>query len=182
MTLQRSANRSVLQVQRPVRRSILPQTEPVRRAIQPAFKPRLVFARDDVSGADKRPGEPVKVLVVEDDYLVSIQMEQALSEAGFEVAGLVASADDAIEAAAVQRVKLVIMDIRLAGRRDGVEAAIELFNRYGIRSIFATAHMDAETRKRAAIAQPLDWLQKPYSMASLIDTVRKSLDTLNKKH
>jgi len=180
MKLQRSTKRSAFQ--QPVRRSVLPQTNPVRRAIQPAWKPRLLFARDDASGADKRPGKPAKVLVVEDDYLVAIQIEQALSDAGFEVAGVHASAEEAIDAAAAQRVALVVMDIRLAGRRDGVEAAIELFGRHGIRSIFATAHMDAETRNRAAAAQPLDWLQKPYSMASLIDSVRKSLNTLSNKH
>src|ERR1051325_8531155 len=143
--------------QQPVRRSVLPQTEPVRRAIHPALRPRLVYARDDASGADRRPGEPAKILVVEDDYLVAMQMEQALSDAGFKVAGVVASAEDAIDAAAAWRVALVIMDIRLAGRRDGVEAAIELFSSHGIRSIFATAHIDAETRKRAAPSQPLDW-------------------------
>jgi DNA-binding NtrC family response regulator len=176
MKLQRSAK--LLAFQQPVRRSVLPQTNPVRRAIQPAWKPRLLFTRDDASGT----GKPAKVLVVEDDYLVAIQIEQALSDAGFEVAGVHASAEEAIDAAAAQRVALVVMDIRLAGRRDGVEAAIELFGRHGIRSIFATAHMDAETRNRAAAAQPLDWLQKPYSMASLIDSVRKSLNTLSNKH
>jgi hypothetical protein len=139
---QRSAKRSVSKLQRPARRAASPP-EPARRAIQPAFKPSFVFARDDATGAGKRPGQPVKILVVEDDYLVAIQMEQTLSDAGFEVAGVVASAEAAIDAAAAQRVALVIMDIRLAGRRDGVDAAIELFGRHGIRSIFATAHMDA---------------------------------------
>ena len=122
------------------------------------------------------------MLIVEDDYLVAAQMEQALKEAGFDIAGVVVTAEEAIEVAVAERVSLVIMDIRLAGSRDGVEAAIELFSRHGIRSIFATAHGDAETRKRAEMAQPLDWLQKPYSMISLIESVRKSLITLNKKN
>ena len=179
MKLQRSAKYSVLQSQRPARRSMLPH-EPVRSAIPSTFKPHLVFARDDAAGGDKQPGEPVTVLVVEDDYLVAIQSEQALRDAGFEIAGVVASAEEAIDAAAAQRVTLVIMDIRLAGRRDGVEAAVELFSRHGIRSIFATAHIDAETRKRAAPSQPLDWLQKPYSMPSLVNSVRRALKALNK--
>jgi DNA-binding NtrC family response regulator len=169
-------------VNRSIQRSLLPQDQPVRRGVHPAFKPHLVFARDDALGSEKRPYEAPKMLIVEDDYLVAAQMEQALKAAGFDIAGVVATAEEAIELAVVERVSLVIMDIRLAGSCDGVEAAIELFDRHGIRSIFATAHGDAETRKRAEIAQPLDWLQKPYSMISLIESVRKSLITLNKKN
>ena len=153
----------------------MPESAPVQRAIEHAWRPRLVFARDDAAGAGKGPGAPAKLLVVEDDYLVAAQMEQALTEAGFDIAGVVASAEDAIETAVAERVSLVIMDIRLAGRRDGIDAAVELFKHHGIRSIFATAHADAESRKRAASAEPLGWLQKPYTMASLIESVKKSL-------
>jgi two-component system, response regulator PdtaR len=68
-----------------------------------------------------------------------------------------------------------VMDIRLAGRRDGVDAAAELFRELGIRCIFATAHDDQRTRSRAEPFAPLGWLAKPYTMASLIDYVRRAL-------
>jgi two-component system, response regulator PdtaR len=165
----------------PIKRSAMPRSEHVRRAVQPSFKPRLVFARDDASGASKRPGEAVKLLIVEDDYLVATQMEATLMDAGFDVA-VVSSAEDAVEAAAGSPVDLVLMDVRLAGRLDGVDAAIELFNRHGIRSIFATAHSDAATRKRAQPAEPMGWLQKPFTMSSLVEAVRSSLQFLDKKH
>lgn len=117
----------------------------------------------------------MKVLVVEDDYLVGAQVESALSDAGFAVAGVVASAEEAIEMAQTRGIALVIMDIRLAGPGDGVDAALEIFERHNIRSIFATAHADPETRKRAEGAMPLGWLQKPYSMSSLVTVVRAAL-------
>ena len=116
------------------------------------------------------------MLIVEDDYLVATQMEEALSAAGFAVVGVVASAKDALDTAAVSPVNIAVMDIHLDGRRDGVEAAIELFERHGVRSIFATANYDPEIRKRAEKARPVAWLQKPYSMSSLVDAVRMALD------
>lgn len=162
-------------IQRSVKRSALPWTEPPRQAIARPFRPRMVFARDDSLYAGKRPDEPTKVLVVEDDYLVGSQVESALTDAGFKVAGVISSAEEAIEVAETRGVALVIMDVRLAGPRDGVDAAIELFKRHGIRSVFATAHADPETRKRAEGAMPLGWLQKPYSMSSLVTVVRAAL-------
>jgi DNA-binding response OmpR family regulator len=149
----------------------------VQHAIEPRFRPRLVFARDDTSGAGKRPDAPPRVLVVEDDFLVSSQMEEALNEAGFEVIDVVATAEDAVERGAARDLRLVVMDIRLAGKRDGVDAAIELLERHGVRTIFATAHADAEIRTRAEKARPVAWLQKPYSMASLIAAVREALNS-----
>lgn len=118
----------------------------------------------------------IRVLIVEDDFLVASEAEAALVEAGFKVAAVVASAEDAIAAASKQRPDIAIVDIRLAGKRDGIDAAIELFKDYGIPCIFATAHSDAYARSRAEPAQPLGWLQKPYSMPSLVRLVREATD------
>lgn len=145
-------------------------------AIEPRFRPRLVFSRGATAGAGKRPDAAPRVLVVEDDFLVSTQIEEALSEAGFEAVDVVATAEDAVGRGATQDVMLVVMDIRLAGKGDGIDAAIELFERHGIRSIFATAHADPEVRERAQKAKPIGWLQKPYTMASLVAAVRDALN------
>ncbi len=115
------------------------------------------------------------ILVVEDDFLIASQAEVALQDAGFTLIGVAASAEEAIRLATVHRPALVIMDIRLAGQRDGVDAAIELFTEHGIRSIFATAHTDQSVIQRAAAANPIAWLQKPYSTESLVGAVRQAL-------
>ena len=67
------------------------------------------------------------------------------------------------------------VDIRLAGQRDGIEAAGDLFRELGVRCIFATAHDDQRTRSRAEPFAPLGWLAKPYTMASLIASVRQAI-------
>jgi DNA-binding NarL/FixJ family response regulator len=139
----------------------------------------LVFARDDSSASDKVPAEATRILIVEDDYLVAMQIEAALEEAGLEAAGIAATAEEAIELAASEHPALAVMDIRLAGRRDGIDAALELFREHGIRCIFASAHYDPDTRTRAEPALPLGWLRKPYTMTSLVETVRRALSDLN---
>ena len=78
-----------------------------------------------------------------------------------------------------RRPSLALMDIRLASERDGIDAARELFQEFGIRCIFVTAHDDPHTRNRAEPGAPLGWLTKPYSMTSLVTLVTKVLSTLD---
>jgi len=139
---------------------------------------RVVRSRDDTTAAGTRPEMPVRILIVEDDFLVADQIAAALNEAGFAVEGIASSAEDALEFVNVRRPMLVIVDIRLAGRRDGIDLALELSRDHGIRSIFATAHYDRQAVDRAEPASPLGWLQKPYTMDSLLGAVRGALRAL----
>jgi DNA-binding NarL/FixJ family response regulator len=136
----------------------------------------FLWAPADAPGTGPRPAEPVRLLVVEDDFLVATEIETALVEAGFDVAGTAVSAEEAIALAIAERPALVLMDVRLAGKRDGIDTAIELFREHGIRCIFATAHCDQESQRRASAAAPLGWLQKPYTMESLVEMVQKTLN------
>lgn len=116
-----------------------------------------------------------RILIVEDEYLIALEIENRLVDAGFEVVGIAMTADEAISIAGSTNPDLAITDIRLAGRRDGVEAATELFTTLGVRSIFASAHADAQTRERASAVSPIGWLQKPYSAEALIKLIRLHL-------
>jgi DNA-binding response OmpR family regulator len=125
--------------------------------------------------ANDRVDRSRAVLIVEDDFLIAMQAEAALLDAGFRVTGIATTAEEALTMARDQKPALAIMDIRLAGRRDGVEAAGDLFRELGLRCVFATAHDDLLTRTRAEPFAPLGWLSKPYTMASLTSVVRASL-------
>jgi DNA-binding NarL/FixJ family response regulator len=130
----------------------------------------------DVTGKFTRPHDtPARILIVEDDYFVAIALEQDLADAGFEVVGIAVTAEEALRLADLHRPALAVMDIRLAGARDGIDAAVELRSRFGIGSIFATAHGDETTRARAKNAQPLGWLIKPYSAKTLLEMIRAVL-------
>jgi DNA-binding NarL/FixJ family response regulator len=141
-------------------------------------RPHLVYAREGGSGSPTGAARMPRILLVEDDYFVALDAEHALQAAGFVVVGTAATAEEAIALADKEKPDLAVMDIRLAGERDGVEAAVELFRRRGIRSIFATAHADPEMRRRAAAAEPLGWLPKPYTTDSLAELVRQVLKEL----
>jgi DNA-binding NarL/FixJ family response regulator len=109
-----------------------------------------------------------------------MEIENALLDAGFKVVGIAASADEAIALARDEMPDLAIMDIRLAGTRDGVDAALQIFSETGIRCIFATAHSDPATRHRALPAQPLGWVAKPYAPHALVQAVRAGLAGLRR--
>jgi DNA-binding NarL/FixJ family response regulator len=152
--------------------------EIIRTASATGAWQRSVPLAPENSGAGAGPAERPRILVVEDEYLVAIDIETTLTEAGFEVVGIAASADEAIRLARQQKPRLAIVDIRLAGRRDGIEAAIEMAKTLGVRSIFATAHADPQVRARAEQAAPLGWLSKPYRMESLVAIIRQALKDL----
>lgn len=141
-------------------------------------RPQIVFSRDNDKVSAKQADRRERILVVEDDFLVATQLESALTDAGFEVVGVASSGQDAIELAMTERPRLAVMDVRLAGDRDGIDTALTLFADHGIRCVFATAHHDEHARRRAEPAVPLGWLAKPYTMASLVTMVRRALDKL----
>jgi two-component system, response regulator PdtaR len=103
----------------------------------------------------------LRVLIVEDEFFISLHTEELLQVLGHVVVGIAVSADQAIHFAEQKRPDVVLMDIRLNGARDGIEAADEIRKRLGIGSIFVTANTDPQTRQRALASQPLGFLEKP---------------------
>jgi len=134
------------------------------------------FPHDNPVGTDV--SEPAKILIVEDDFLAASEIEDVLREAGYEIAGIADSAQAAAKLARSELPTLIIMDVRLIGRADGVDAALEIFRDTGIRCIFATAHYDESVRSRAQASDPLGWLKKPYAPHALIAMVRHALAKL----
>jgi len=142
---------------------------------QPPVEPLGSEQAETAGQADARSG----ILIVEDDFLIAMQAEIALVDAGFSVVGVAAAADEALALARERRPAVAVVDIRVAGPRDGIDAAGDLFRELGVRSVFATAHDDQQTRARAEPFAPLGWLTKPYTMASLISLVRAALSKPN---
>jgi DNA-binding response OmpR family regulator len=122
-----------------------------------------------------------RILIVEDDYLVALQFENALTEAGYDVVDIASTAAEAVQLVPDHGPDLVLMDVRLAGPHDGIYAATEIFDRYGVRSIFISAFSDDETRARAVAASPLAWLGKPVEDAKLVATVGAALHDIRGK-
>lgn len=103
----------------------------------------------------------LRVLIVEDEFFISLHTKELLQAMGHVAVAVAVSAEQAVALAERERPDVVLMDIRLMGARDGIAAAEEIRSRFGISSIFVTANTDAQTRRRAEAVQPIAFLQKP---------------------
>ncbi len=117
-----------------------------------------------------------RILVVEDQYFVALDCEQQLAAAGFDCVGVATTAASALDLAEREKPDLIVMDVRMSSNADGVEAAIVIYERFGIRCIFATGHADESIRREAARARPLGWVEKPYSADRLIAQIYRGLE------
>ena len=98
------------------------------------------------TGQARSTSQVPRVLIVEDELLVAWHLESLAREQNLEVCGLVPDGDGAIEQAIDLDVDLILMDIRLAGRMDGIEAARRIREQRDTPIIFITAHGDPATR------------------------------------
>ena len=118
------------------------------------------------------PGQSRRVLIVEDELLVAWHLETLAREQNLDVCALVPDGDGAIEQADDLDVDLILMDVRLAGRMDGIEAARRIRERRQTPIIFITAHGDPETRAHIEKIVPgAPVLAKPITTERLRDAI-----------
>ncbi|MGF7175432.1 response regulator [Azospirillum doebereinerae] len=108
------------------------------------------------------PAPQPRILIVEDESLAAMALEEILGMLGYSVCEIADNADDAVAAAERHRPDIVLMDIRLHGSKDGIEAAAAIHARFGIRCVFMSAFGDPDTRRRAEDCHPFGFLKKPY--------------------
>lgn len=111
------------------------------------------------------PSRAYRVLVVEDEGLIAHDIARRLESQGHEVVGPVSTAEEALELA--PQAEIILMDIRIDGRRDGIDTALEIRERYHLPVIFLTAHADRATLERAKQAGPFGYIVKPLGPSSL---------------
>jgi CheY-like chemotaxis protein len=112
-----------------------------------------------------------RVIIVEDDVFIRFDLMSHLMSAGHAVVGTADSAAEAVRLVECERPDLVLMDVRLIGGADGIEAATEIWRRFNIRSLFISANLDAAARARAAAANPVGFLEKPFTASGLLAAV-----------
>ena len=105
--------------------------------------------------ADQEGLQPLRILVVEDEVFVRLDIELQLELAGYEVVGSADSADEAILVAERELPDLVLMDVRLVGPRDGIDAGLELWQRCAIKCLFVSANLDSGNRGPRLISATL---------------------------
>jgi CheY-like chemotaxis protein len=103
------------------------------------------------------------ILIVEDERLIAVDLQRRLMRLGHIVVALAASGIEAIQQALALHPDVVLMDIRLQGDMDGVEAAQQIQATAAIPVVFMTAYVDEETQQRVRAASPWGCLYKPFT-------------------
>ncbi|XXJ20098.1 response regulator [Desulfovibrio caledoniensis] len=116
-----------------------------------------------------------KILVVEDDAVAQLDVKLALERAGYGVIGMTGSGEEALVLADRLAPDIVLMDIRLEGEMDGLEAASELRNRFDIPVIYLTVVVDEETLHWAKVTGPFGYLVKPVDHNELRSAIEVGL-------
>lgn len=121
--------------------------------------------------SDHRP----RIFVVEDQRLIAADLEATLVRLGYEVAGTAAEAPEAVEKVLAARPDLVLMDIRLRGELDGIEAARRIREKLDVPVVYLTAYADEETILRAKVTSPFGYLVKPFNERELRAAIEVAL-------
>lgn len=116
-----------------------------------------------------------KILIVDDEVVVAEAIRRQLRSLGYLVVGVVSTGSEAIRMAGEHRPDLILMDIKLKGPMDGIEAAAMIQSRYAIPVIYLTAFSDEETLERARPTLPLAYLIKPFVSSDLHAAVELAL-------
>jgi PAS domain S-box-containing protein len=117
-----------------------------------------------------------KILVVEDEPELAAEVDQTLVELGYNVVGRAARGDEAIARTDQHRPDLVLMDIRLRGKRDGIETATEIRDRFRLPVVFMSAHTDEATLGRARRSSPYGYVVKPFTLGELWTAIEIALE------
>jgi len=119
--------------------------------------------------------EKVQVLIVEDEAIVSMDLRYKLESLGYSVSAEIGSGEEAVGAASRLRPDVVLMDIKLSGEMDGIDAAGEIQRRFNIPVIYLTSHADEHTLGRAKTTGPSGYIVKPFFDAELRAVVEMAI-------
>jgi signal transduction histidine kinase/HPt (histidine-containing phosphotransfer) domain-containing protein len=114
---------------------------------------------------------PNRILVVEDERIVAMDICKTLERLEYDVAGTSTTGQEAVAQAEAQRPDLVLMDVMLKGEMDGIEAANLIYETLGIPVIYLSAYSDETTLSRAKNTAPYGYLIKPFDDRELHTTI-----------
>ncbi len=130
----------------------------------------------EITVADANALPMIQILVVEDEYILAMNLKESLESFGYFVQDTADSAEKAIEKATKLHPNLVLMDIRLRGEMDGIQAAEQIWNRLHIPIIYLTGHSDQSTVERAMQTSPFGYLLKPAKEKELHTAIQAALN------
>ena len=119
--------------------------------------------------------EDVKILVVEDEGIIGLNIKKKLKNFGYTVPAIVATGEEAIKMAEITFPDLILMDIRLKGDMNGVETAEKIRKNFDIPVIYLTAYSDDEVLEKAKKTEPYGYIVKPFKADDLRSNIEIAL-------
>ncbi|MCX9013110.1 MAG: response regulator [Candidatus Methanoperedens sp.] len=116
-----------------------------------------------------------QILVVEDEIIIAEDIQRKLEKRGYAVPVIVSSGEEAVKKTEENNPDLVLMDIVIHGKMDGIEAAEQIRSRFDIPVVYLTAYADEKTLERAKITEPFGYLIKPFKERELQITIEIAL-------
>jgi CheY-like chemotaxis protein len=116
-----------------------------------------------------------RILIVEDEGIVGLDLQRILQNAGYYVYEVVASGEEAIQKAESEKPDLVLMDIFLEGELNGIEAAGRIRTRFNIPVIFIIANTDKKLQEEALITEPSGFIFKPFITQKVLKVIEQAL-------
>lgn len=124
------------------------------------------------------PGNRLKILIVEDEYIFALDTKQTLLMLGYEVTAIKSSFGGAVVDVEQNKPDLVLMDVQIKGMKDGIETARYLKEKYNVPSLFLTAFTDPETLARISCASPIGVLSKPLDDTKFKEMIHRFQESL----
>src|SRR5687768_10548378 len=118
---------------------------------------------------------PARILIVEDERITAEDLKDILTGLSYQVTGVASSGAEALALAEQTAPDLVLMDIRIKGDMDGIDAARALRLRFDLPVVYLTAHADRDTLDRAKLAEPLGYIVKPFQESELRASIEVAL-------
>ena len=121
------------------------------------------------------------VLVVEDESIVSKDIQHSLKKLGYNVVGAASTGEKAFELAASERPDIILMDIMLKGDINGIETAERVKRELNIPVIYLTAYADESTLSKAKVTEPFGYIIKPFKEVDLHTSIEMALYKYSKE-
>ena len=122
------------------------------------------------------------VLIVEDDPIIAEDIKECLQEVGFEVMSIVYDGKSALTKLAEQRPSIVLLDIHLSGRMNGIELAHHINHYYQLPFVFLTSYADKSTIENVKKTFPMGYLVKPFDEKDLLSALEIALLNFHRFH
>jgi len=115
-----------------------------------------------------------RVLIVEDEPILALELKEDLQDLGFDVSDVVADGDMVLRSFMRSRPDVVLMDIKLHGFRDGIDSANQIRGFYQTPIVFLSSFSESDVGPRLSKTAPYSFLQKPYDLARLKELITEA--------